>query len=264
MTETALIRQQVDVMTLIDKGVSNNLSPEAMGQLYQLHQRIEADHARRAFYEAKARFKSLCPAIAKDRDGLRTKGGAVVSRYASLEHIDDKITPHLIACGLTYDFNTKVDSSGVTVTCIISHVDGHSASSEFTAVADGTDLMNKTQKMASAMSFGKRYSLCNALGIIIRDEDDDGQSASPPDAPEAADAPVTQPRGQRVTVDQCKRLFTLWQGQMKANGLACDIPAWAAVVTKVTKIPAEMATKSEAWSLDDVAAVAKEIGVGNE
>ena len=30
--------------------------------------------------------------------------------------------------------------------------------------------------MGSATSYGKRYSLCSALGITIQDEDDDGSS----------------------------------------------------------------------------------------
>jgi len=257
MTDTALIRQQVDVMTLIDKGVSNNLSPEAMGQLYQLHKRIQDDNAKREFREAMTKFQSECPSVGKDRDGNGY-------RYATLEHIADTIREPLAACGLSYTFNAIQTAEEVRVSCTVHHISGHSETAEFASVACGTKMMNATQMRASALSYGRRYALTMALGLVIREEDDDGRASAPPDAPEAADAPITQPRGQRVTVDQCKRLFTLWQGQMKANGLACDIPAWAAVVTKVTKIPAEMATKSEAWSLDDLAAVAKEIGVGNE
>lgn len=252
----------VNVMTLIDKAVTNNLSPEGMTQLYQLHQQVEADKARRAFFEAKARFKELCPPIVKDRDGLKTKGGAVVSRYATLEHIDDVITPHLIACGLTYDFNTRVDQAGVTVSCIVSHVDGHSKSSDFTAVADGTDLMNKTQKMASAMTFGKRYSLCNALGIIIREEDDDGMGAAPPDAPDHdASQPTTHPRGQRVAPTQVIDLFHMWQAQMKSNGLDFTDPAWVKLVVRCTSLPETSVMKAGLWCRKDLEDVAKEMGV---
>lgn len=212
----------VNVMTLIDKAVTNNLSPDAMAKLYDLHRQVEADRSRRAFFAAKAKFKQLCPPIAKDRDGLKTKSGAVVSRYATLEHIDSVITPHLVECGLTYDFNTRVDQSGVTVTCIVSHVDGHSSSSDFTAVADGTDLMNKTQKMASAMTYAKRYSLCNALGIVIREEDDDGQAASPPDAPTASDGPTTQARNARITQEQLTALIDEWKRRRMAFELDVD------------------------------------------
>lgn len=257
MSETALVHKPVDVMTLIDKGVSNNLSPEAMGQLYQLHQRIQADNAKRAFREAMTQFQSDCPSVGKDRDGHGY-------RYATLEHIADTIRAPLAACGLSYTFNASQTAEEVRVACTVHHINGHSETAEFASVACGTKMMNATQMRASALSYGRRYALTMALGLVIREEDDDGRLSAPPDAPEAADGPITQPRGKRVTVDQCKRLFTLWQQQMKANELSFSKEAWIAVVTKATQIPADKVMLAESWTPDDLRAVAKEIGVGDE
>lgn len=256
MSETTSMTttNDVNVMALIDKGVTNNLSPEAMGQLYQLHQRIQADNAKREFREALMRFQRTCPSIGKDRMGGK-------ARYATIEHIADMIRDTLEACGLTYTFDTSVKAEGVEVTCWIHHLGGHSEPSRFTSVADGTAAMNATQRLASAVSYGKRYSLCNGLGIVIRQEDDDGESAAPPDAPAAAAGPITQPRGQRVTLDECKRLHEHWVKQMKSNRLSFNDEAWVALVCGCTKIPAEQAFKTEAWTRDDLRAVAKDIGV---
>jgi hypothetical protein len=37
--------------------------------------------------------------------------------------------------------------------------------------------MNAQQKVASALTYAKRYAFCNALGILTTDQDDDAQSA---------------------------------------------------------------------------------------
>jgi hypothetical protein len=53
---------------------------------------------------------------------------------------------------------------------------GHSQESDFTVPIDEKAFMNAPQKVASALTFAKRYAFCNAFGILTGDEDNDGQS----------------------------------------------------------------------------------------
>ena len=55
----------------------------------------------------------------------------------------------------------------------MTHILGHSESSDFEVPIDTEGYMTAPQKYASALTFAKRYSLCNALGISTGDEDTD-------------------------------------------------------------------------------------------
>lgn len=257
---TELIEQQNEagVMTLMRAAVEKNIDPASMVTLYDLHERIREQRAKEDFRNAMTKFQSECPSIGKDKDGYQ---GAY--RYATLEHIADTIRTPLAECGLSYTFNAIQTAEEVRVTCTVHHLSGHSETAEFASVACGTKMMNATQMRASALSYGRRYALTMALGLVIREEDDDGRSSSPPDAPDAADGPITQPRGKRITKEQIESLFSTWQRQMKANELDCTNPAWVKIVTRVTTIPESRVFSLEAWSTDDLAIVAKEIGVGD-
>lgn len=254
--------QKTDVMELIRLGIDRQISPDALAKLYELHQRVQADNARRAFREAMVAFQATCPRIGKDRDGLKTKSGSVVSRYATLEHISERIRETMERCGLSYTFDTDLGTDGVRVVCWIHHRDGHSEKSQFTSAAVGTDLMNKAQMLASASSYGKRYSLCNALGIVIAEEDDDGANSAPPAAPtQRADAPVTQPRADRVTAAQCKSLYDTWAEMLRANAIKPADADWVKLVSECTGIAADKVFKADHWTVADLQAVAARIQV---
>lgn len=250
-------QQPTGVMQLLSAAIANNIDPASMAKLYDLHERMAAQAAKEAFRNAMTQFQSICPSIGKDKDGYK---GAY--RYATLEHIADTIRQPLADVGLSYTFNASQAGDEITTTCTVHHVGGHSESSTFVALAAGTNMMNVTQMRASALSYGRRYALVMALGIVIREEDDDGSASAPPAAPAArADAPVTQPRSDRVTAAQCKSLYTTWAEMLAANGMKPTDADWVKLVTECTNIPADKVFKSDHWTVADLQTVASRIQV---
>lgn len=251
-------QQPTGVMQLLSAAIANNIDPASMSKLYDLHERMAAQAAKEAFRNAMTRFQASCPSIGKDRSGYND-----AYRYATLEHIADTIRQPLADVGLSYTFNASQAGDEITTTCTVHHVGGHSESSTFTAAATGgTKMMNVTQVRASALSYGRRYALTMALGLVIREEDDDGHDSSPPAAPAArTDAPVTQPRSDRVTAAQCSNLLQTWKEMLGANGITPTEEMWVTLVTEVTDIPADKVRHANNWKTSDLQAVAARIQV---
>ena len=57
--------------------------------------------------------------------------------------------------------------------CEAHHVLGHTEETQLIVPIDFSSYMNEIQKVASAVTYGKRYAFCDAFGIMTGDEDDD-------------------------------------------------------------------------------------------
>lgn len=185
------------VETLIAKAVEHGISVEGLEKLLSMHERMEASAAKKAFFEALSAFQSDCPVIAKDKTAtVTTQGGSSYQySYAPLESIVQAISPSLRTHGLSVRFDARFDSDAQVVTCIVNHRDGHSERSEFRAPLNPmARAMNPTQQAASALTYGRRYALLNALGIVVGGEDDDATGGGGPSrrmaGPASRPAPV--------------------------------------------------------------------------
>ena len=204
--------------SLIAKAIEHQVPIETMERLLAMRKELKAEQAREAFYRALSGFQAACPVIPKTKTAevLSRSGGSYRYSYAPLEGIVKVIAPLLQQYGLSFTVQTRLEQEPLSqvAVCTVHHVDGHSESSEFRAPIDQGARMNEMQKAASAQTYAKRYALCNALGILTGDEDDDAQavngsaqvapnpvspmvavegSASAP-APEAANRPAPSPR----------------------------------------------------------------------
>jgi len=115
--------------------------------------------------------------IRKGRDANDKDGRAMYS-YAAFEDIWRVVKPILTRNAIAVTFDTCPAESMLSVTCKVRvgiHVE---TSSLVLPIPAATARCNATQAMASATSYGKRYALCSALGIVTADEDDDGQSVN--------------------------------------------------------------------------------------
>ena len=162
----------------IAAAIAQQLPIETMERLFALYQQQQADDARRQFFEALTRFQSIVPPIVKDRDvGYEAKtGGSVGYRYASLTHIVTTIKEPLAACGLSFRFEQRDIEGGIEVTCIATHVAGHSESTSMSGPADTSGKKNAIQSRGSSNNYLKRYTLGGVFGLVI-DEDDDGRAS---------------------------------------------------------------------------------------
>lgn len=161
------------VDALLSQAVANNVSVETMEKLFALREKVKAEQAKEAFTAAMADFQSDMPIIKKTKKVMNKDGRSVRYTFAPLDSIVDQIRKPLKTHGLSYRWETKNEEKNIKAICTVTHGMGHSESSEFEVPIDTEGYMTAPQKYASALTFAKRYSLCNVLGISTGDEDTD-------------------------------------------------------------------------------------------
>ena len=152
---------------LIEMAINQNADIEKLERLMDLQDRWNADQARKAFNVALANFQAICPQIRKLKQGHNYK-------YAPLADIVAQVKTPLSASGLSYRFEQD-HSNMISVTCIVSHTDGHSERTTMTAMPDGSGSKNQVQAIGSTVQYLMRYTFIGALGITTADEDIDGR-----------------------------------------------------------------------------------------
>jgi hypothetical protein len=183
--------------TLIAKAIENNVPVESLERLLAMRSELKREQAAVAFNHALANFQAEIPPIVKSKTArVQGRNGSFSYNYADIAAIQRAIAPRLKDCGLSVTFDTTQAGDVLNVACIVHHVDGHSERTEFPVPIDRQARMNDTQKVGSALTYGRRYALCAALGIVTAEDDDDGQAATntrqaATPAPQAAPTPAT-------------------------------------------------------------------------
>lgn len=163
---------------LIQIAVTSGADLEQLEKLMNLQERWEANEARKAYHKAMSAFKENPPKIDKDKNvGYNTAKGNVKYSHASLYNVVDKITAELSKHGLSASWRTKQNGT-IAVTCIITHVLGHSEEVTLSANADTTGAKNDIQAMGSTITYLERYTLLAATGLATFDQDNDGRGVS--------------------------------------------------------------------------------------
>lgn len=171
--ELAQVKEVASVESFISQAITSNLPVETMEKLFALRERVMAEQAKGAFIEALADFQGRCPVIKKNKKVLNKDGKTVRYQYASIDSIVDQIKKPLSENNLSYTWDVKNEQGFIIAVVTIKHALGHSTTSEFKVPIDTEGYMTAPQKYASALTFAKRYSLCNALGISTGEEDTD-------------------------------------------------------------------------------------------
>jgi len=176
--ESAMIIHQERHMKLMELALSNKADIQSIEKLVKLHNDFEEREARKMFFAGLSRFQSQLPIIEKKgKAGFdhRNGGGRTEYTYAKLEDIAKAIKPLLVENGLSYRYEQKHDPLMITVTCVITHKDGHEERTEMSGAADNSGKKNPIQQVASTVSYLRRYTMTGALGITVSDEDDDAE-----------------------------------------------------------------------------------------
>lgn len=171
----------ISAEALISQGIDKGLSIDGMERLLKMRTELKSEYAREEFARALSAFQSQCPVIGKGSEA-KDKDGKVRYRYAALGEISEAVAPLLEKNGLSYTFKTKQSDKSVTAICIVKHLAGHAEETEFEIPIDPKAYMNEAQKVASALTYAKRYAFMNAFGIMTGDEDDDGNATGAPAA----------------------------------------------------------------------------------
>lgn len=160
-------------MALVIERLASNPAVDVtkLEKLIELQERMLAHNAKAAFNAAFSMMQGEIPAIIEK---TKTNNGF----YAPLEDIVEVVRPILQKHGFALTHRTEWPEKGtVKVIGVLSHQQGHERQSEFLSPADDSGNKNKIQGLGSTISYGRRYTTKDLLGIVTRGEDDDGKKA---------------------------------------------------------------------------------------
>lgn len=151
---------------------------DKMQRLLDMQLRLMERQAEAAYNSAmKAAQDEMLP-IARDAENEHTR-----SKYARLETIDAAIRPIYTRHGFSLSFNSAQPSGkgSMRMICTVRHDAGHSATHELEGdldIAGAKGAANKTniQGLGSTASYLRRYLTMMIFNIVLRNEDNDGNS----------------------------------------------------------------------------------------
>lgn len=185
--EVAVQSDTAAMISMIERAAANpEVDPEKLIRLYDLHERMQAKSAEKAFYESMAEMQPHLPVVEHTKKiGYTDKSGKEVVKgtYTPWEDIDELVRPIYTKYGFGLSF--QVDQSPntpVCITAIVMHRAGHKTETTIQLPADSSGSKNAVQAVGSAITYGKRYAACAALNITTRGvdgetDDDDGEKA---------------------------------------------------------------------------------------
>lgn len=179
---------------LLAVAVQKGLPIETIERLTALLHEEQERQARAAFFEAMTKFQAMCPVLNKDAAvDYPTDKGRVYYKHTSLGLIAETIREPCRECGLSYRFEyTPSEKAGyTTVSCVVTHVLGHSERTSLDVPGDASGKKNPIQALGSGLSYAQRYTVLPAFGLVTGIEDDDGRASGP----RQADEPPCNPDG---------------------------------------------------------------------
>lgn len=152
-------------MAMLEKALTSGAGMDVIEKFMALHERWEANQARKAFDEAISAAKAEIPPITRNATGHNDK------RYADFAAIARVVDPIISKHGLSYRFRT-MQNERINVTCILSHKAGHYEETTLAGPADSSGGKNAIQSIGSTLTYLQRYSLVQALGLAASNDDD--------------------------------------------------------------------------------------------
>lgn len=204
---------------LIELAIEKGANIDTIERLMALYERERAEKARRAFHEALSKFQSVVPPIPHNKKGYENRYS-----YADLEQIYRIIQKPLHDHGFTVSYKFKdvkkdspvnvnalieetrkfdldkkkqtvleniiraiLSEKDIEVTCIITHIEGHSEESKMIGPEDYSGSKNSIQARGSSTTYLERYALIGALNLVTADGDVDGGKMKPTDKEQIKD-----------------------------------------------------------------------------
>lgn len=159
---------------IIKQAITGGCDLEKLEKLLILQERFEANEAKKAYHRAMTAFKLNPPEIEKDK---KVSYGTTKYSHATLANVTQKINEALSKHGLSASWNVN-QNGAISVTCRITHEQGHSEETTLTAPADASGSKNAIQSIGSTITYLERYSLLALTGLATHEMDDDGKAST--------------------------------------------------------------------------------------
>lgn len=223
--EAVILKPETTVtpVELLQMAIEKGVDVDQLEKFMALYEKWEAKQANKAFISAKVGFHAECPDMKKSKQvAYKTSGGHLIQYdYVPIGDIIKKIRAPLQNNGLSFRWETKDENNLITITCILSHVDGHSESNSMQGAYDNSGNKNQIQQKASTITYLQRYTLKGILGLGDIDDDDDGQGGEAKPEPKVKELPELTPKHKRwdgacdglsketITIADIKRNYNL-------------------------------------------------------
>jgi hypothetical protein len=169
-------QEQTTPGQLIELAINKDLDLEKLSKLMEMKKQWDADQAQKAFFNALNEFQFHVPELRKNKKvSFKTQNGQTEYNYATLAAITRQIKETCKEFGLSYRWEIADTKEEIRVTCIVTHLDGHSERTTMSASPDTSGSKNPIQARGSAIEYMKRYTLIGALGLSTADSDVDGE-----------------------------------------------------------------------------------------
>jgi hypothetical protein len=174
--------QVTSLLGLLQSAVDKGIDVQALEKLTALYERMADRRASEEFTRDLAEFQRTCPRIPKSSTAkITTKaGGQFAYRYAELDTIAETVRPFLHALGFSYSWDTSLAAGIMSVVCTLRHANGHKESARFDSpIDDRNAALSQPQQHAVTLTFAKRQSLLQVLGLTTTEDDlDSGNGAA--------------------------------------------------------------------------------------
>lgn len=167
---------KLDIGELLRYAVDKGVSSETMKDLMAIRRELNAEQAKEAFDSALAAFQAECPPVTKTI-GVPDRSGKIAYKYAPFESIIATVRPFLQKHNFSYvlDTDTQSELGWVIAKCHVTHAAGHcTVSTVKFPLGTKTGIMSDTQVYAATLTFACRRVFCNAFGIVVSGEDQNG------------------------------------------------------------------------------------------
>jgi len=176
-----------NILDIISRAASDpSIDVAKTEKLLEMYERIAARNAEMAFNTAMKATQKELPKIFRNKPNESTQ-----SRYADLESVNEKVIPVYTENGFSLSFGTADCplKDYFRITCLVSHVAGHSRPYQVDVPIDMTGLkgnVNKTTMhgFGSSMSYGRRYLTLLIFNITLTNDDNDGNGQADTISPE--------------------------------------------------------------------------------
>lgn len=165
------------MLEIISRAASDpNIDVAKVEKLLDMYERISVKNAEVQFNTAMKAAQEEMPKILRNKENQQTN-----SRYADLERLNEDAVPVYTKHGFSLSFGTADCplAQHVRITCLVSHIAGHSRPYQVDVPMDMVGIKGNANKTAthgfgSTISYGRRYLTLLVFNITLTNEDNDG------------------------------------------------------------------------------------------